>query len=61
MSSIESILIQLRSGLISETSFPSEYALIPEIAAALIRYNWRIGHSHTPGWTTFIRHINYSS
>ena len=61
MSSIESVLIQLTSGIMSETSFPTEYAFIPEIAAAIIRYNWQISHSYMPGWTTFIRHVNYSS
>jgi hypothetical protein len=61
MFSISSVLIQLTSGIMTETSFPTEYALIPEIAAALVRYNWRIAPSYTPGWTTFVRYINYSS
>jgi hypothetical protein len=61
MSSIESILFQLTSGIMTETSMPTEYALIPEIAAMLIRYNWHIAPSYNPGWTTFVRRINYSS
>lgn len=61
MSTIGSIILQLTTGIVNETSIPTEYVLIPEIASAIIRYHWRIGPSYTPGWTTFIRHINYSS
>jgi len=42
MSSIGSILIQLRAVIINETAIPNDYVLIPEIAAALICYNWHI-------------------
>lgn len=61
MSSIQAILFQLTSGIVTETAIPTEYALLPEIATILIKYNWYMGPSYTPGWTTFVRHINYSS
>ena len=58
---INSILLQLKSGLISETSIPSEYLLISEVVDALYRYNWYIGAQSMSGWTTLIRNISYSS
>ena len=61
MASIDSILYQLTSGLISETAVPSEYVYIPEINNAIVRYNWTLRASNIPGWTTLIRAINYSS
>ena len=61
MSTVGSIILQLTTGIVSETSIPTEYVLIPEIASAIIRYNWNIVPSYTSGWTTFVRRINYSS
>jgi hypothetical protein len=61
MSSIESIMFQLTSGLISETAIPTSYIQIPEVAAALVKYNWSLRASNIPGWTTAVRIINYSS
>ena len=61
MATVGSILFKLTSGVVIETAIPTEYVLIPEIAAAIIRHNWQIGPSYTPGWITFIRYVNYSS
>jgi hypothetical protein len=61
MSSYESIMFQLTSGLISETAIPTIYINNPEINTAIVRYNWVIRASNIPGWTTLIRQINYSS
>lgn len=61
MSSLESYIFQLSSGLISETSIPTEYLQIPEIKVLLVKYNWALRASNMPGWTNLIRQINYSS
>jgi hypothetical protein len=61
MSSIESLMFQLTSGLINETAIPTQYLQIPEINEIIIRYNWIIRGSVVPGWTTLVRHVNYSS
>lgn len=61
MNSISSILFQLTSGLISETSIPNDYIYIPEIKNAIVRYNWTIRSSNIPGWITLVRMVNYSS
>ena len=58
---VNSLMWQLKSGLVSETAVPTSYLLIPEIAAVVLQYRWYIGHSTMPGWTTLIRNINYSS
>ena len=58
---INSLMWQLKSGLVSETSVPNSYLLIPEIAAVVLQYNWHIGPQTMPGWTTLIKYINYSS
>ncbi len=61
MSSMESIMFQLTSGLISETAIPTSYLQIPEIVDVLIKYNWSLRASNIPGWTNVVRIINYSS
>ena len=61
MSSIESVLFQLTSGLISETAVPNDYLHIPEINNAMIRYNWTVRGTNIPGWVTLVRIVNYSS
>lgn len=61
MNSLDSILFQLSSGLVSETAVPTTYLDIPQIAAAIIRFNWALRGSNIPGWTTLVRVINYSS
>jgi hypothetical protein len=61
MSSIESVMFQLTSGLITETAVPNQYLYIPEINAAIQRYNWTLRESNIPGWTTLVKVINYSS
>lgn len=61
MSSYESIVFQLTSGLVSETAVPTEYLKIPEINSLIVRYNWAIRASNISGWTTLVRQINYSS
>lgn len=61
MTTLESYMFQLTSGLVSETSIPTEYLAIPEIKAALVKYNWSLRASNIPGWTNLIRQINYSS
>jgi hypothetical protein len=54
-------MFQLTSGLITETSLPNEYLYVPEINAAIQRYNWTLRASNIPGWTTLVKVINYSS
>lgn len=61
MSSFESIMFQLTSGLVSETSIPTQYLQYNEILTAIQTYNWSITPSTIPGWTRLIRVINYSS
>jgi hypothetical protein len=61
MSSIKSIILQLSSGLISETIIPIEYLDIPEINIAIINFNWGLRDSAIPGWIVLTRQINYSS
>jgi hypothetical protein len=61
MSSFESIMFQLTSGLVNETVIPVEYFNILEINNAIIQYNWIIKNYDIPGWITLVRYINYSS
>lgn len=61
MYSYKSIIFQLTSGFINETSIPTQYLQLPEINAILIKYNWSIRVSIISGWTTLIRQVNYSS
>ena len=61
MSSMESIMFQLTSGLVSETAIPTSLIQLPEIVAALIKYNWSLRESNIPGWITVFRLKNYSS
>ena len=57
-----SLLWQLRSGLITETSVPNIYLFNPEIAATIKQYNWITRPSTTTaGWTTLIRQVSYSN
>ena len=58
---INALMWQLKCGLINETSVPTSYLRIPEIAAVILQYRWYTGYSSTPGWTTLIRYVNYSS
>jgi hypothetical protein len=60
MSSWESVLYQLTSGFLSQTSFPSDYLKIPEIANALIVHKWHITGSNQ-GWTDVMKIRNYYS
>jgi hypothetical protein len=61
MSSYESIMYQLTSGLISETSIPNEYLQYSEVVEAIKKYNWSLRPSHVYGWTILIRVMNFSS
>jgi hypothetical protein len=61
MSSLDSIIFQLTSGLITETSIPTYFLHIPIIHDSLIKYNWAIQTSNIPGWTIVVRQINYSN
>lgn len=61
MSSFESLMFQLTSGLVNETAIPTQYLQIPEINDILVRYKWSILVSNISGWTTLVRQINYSS
>ena len=54
-------MFQLTSGLISETSIPTQLLSLPVINEALVKYNWSLRASNIPGWTIVIRQINYSS
>lgn len=60
MSSIESVMFQLTSGLVNETSIPTNYLYNSEIIAAIQTYKWSLGVSEN-GWTKLIKYINYSS
>jgi hypothetical protein len=61
MNSIESIIFQLTSGLVSETSIPNQYVLHPKIVNAIQKHNWLITTSNNMGWTHLIRIVTYSS
>ncbi len=61
MNSIESVMFQLTSGLISETAIPNHYLLYPEVLDAIQKYNWSAAASNVQGWTRLIRIRNYSS
>ncbi len=61
MSSVNSILFQLRNGFISETIIPNNYMYIPEVKEAILQYNWIPSPSYVVGWTNLKRYINYSS
>lgn len=61
MSSIDSVLFQLKSGLITETSIPQHYLHSREVLDAIQKYNWIVGASLTEGWVDLRRIITYSS
>jgi len=61
MSSIESIIFQLSSRIITETMIPTEYLQYQEIINVINQYNWYIKYSNINGWTALIKNINYSS
>ena len=61
MSSYESIMYQLTSGIMAETSIPTEYLQYPEVAEAIRKYNWSLRPSPIYGWTILIRVMNFSS
>jgi len=61
MSSYESVMFQLTSGLITETSIPNEYLKYSEVVEAIRKYNWSLRPSHISGWTILIRVMNFSS
>lgn len=61
MSSIDSIIFQLRNGFISETLIPNEYLYVPQIKELIIQYNWITRPSHIFGWTNLVRYRNYSN
>lgn len=60
MSSYESVLVQLTSGFLSQTSIPTEYLKIPEIIWAITQYKWHITATNY-GWTDVVKIINYSN
>lgn len=55
MSSVQAILFQLTSGLVSETAIQTEYVYVQEIAAAIQNYNWVVTPSSMPGWYSLKR------
>ena len=59
MSSVQAILFQLTSGLVSETAVQTEYLYVQEIAAAIQHYNWTILPSYVDGWHTLRRYTIY--
>jgi hypothetical protein len=60
MSSYESIMFQLTSGFISETSVPTDYLKYPEIIRAIQTHKWQVG-STMQGWTQLVKIVNYSN
>ena len=60
MVSVESVLYQLKSEFISETSIPNEYLNIVEIGEAIKRYNWKLKPSFIFGWTNLIKTLRRS-
>ncbi len=60
MNSIESVMFQLTCGYICETAIPTQYLENPEIISAIQRYMWLVGQTHTNGWTSLYKIINYS-
>ncbi len=60
MSSYESVLVQLTSGFLSQTSIQTEYLKIPEIVWAINQYKWHITASSI-GWTDLVKIVNYFS
>lgn len=54
-------MFQLTSGLITETSIPTQYLQYPEILNVIQRYNWSVAVSTVQGWTNLVRIVNYSS
>lgn len=61
MNSLDSVLLQLSSQFLNETSIPTHFLYIPIISQALARYKWIIQPSHNPGWTILVKQNNYSS
>ncbi len=61
MSSIDSILLQLKNGFISETTFPTEFMYVPIIKETIIQYNWLVRPSLRQGWVNLKRYRNYSN
>jgi hypothetical protein len=59
MSSVQAILFQLTSGLVSETAVQTEYLYVPEIVAAIQQYNWSVMPSCVAGWHTLKRYGMY--
>ena len=55
MVSVESVLFQLKSEFITETSIPNEYLNIIEITDTIKQYNWRLKPSNIFGWTNLIK------
>ena len=60
MSSYETVLVQLTSGFLSQTSIPTEYLKIPEIVWAINQYKWHITASNI-SWTDLVKIVNYYS
>jgi len=59
MSSVQAILFQLTSGLVSETAVQTEYLYVPEIVAEIQQYNWSVMPSCVEGWPTLRRYGMY--
>ncbi len=55
MVSVNSVLFQLKSEFITETSIPNEYLNIIEITDAIKYYNWKIKPSFIFGWTNLVK------
>lgn len=55
MVSVDSVLFQLKSEFITETSIPNEYLNIVEIMDTIKQYNWKIKPSFIFGWTNLVK------
>ena len=56
-----SVLRQLTSGFLSQTSIRQEHLSNPKVVEAITKYNWTVIKSHIEGWVELIRKVHYSS
>jgi hypothetical protein len=61
MNSIQSVILQLMNGFVTETSFPIDYLKNSDIINAIKKYSWSIKEYDTSGWVTVFKVINFSS
>jgi hypothetical protein len=60
MSTVESVIYQLMSGLINQTSIPRHFLYDNTILEIIQKYNWLVSPSSTIGWVDLRRIVTYS-